>query len=164
LVTVRVSVVREVAVSAEHAWQALVDWTEQASWMPFTDVRLLPGPAEGVGTRIEAVTGLGPIKVADPMEIVEWEPPRRCVMRHDGKVLRGTGTFEVAPYGPDRSLVRWEEDLRQPVAALTWLGKPFFTWALGRFERVQLSWPRSEYGVAEESGDAEDHGGGGRRI
>jgi carbon monoxide dehydrogenase subunit G len=131
----RVAVVREVPVPAEQAWQALVDWPGQGDWMPLTRVRVLPGPPEGVGTRIEAVTGVGPIKVADPMEIVEWDAPRRCVIRHDGKVLRGTGTFEVAPYGPDRCLVRWEEDLRQPVALLTWFGKPFFTWALRRFER-----------------------------
>lgn len=160
----RVSVVREISASAEQAWQALVDWPAQGSWMPFTHVRILPGPAEGLGARIEAVTGIGPVRVADPMEIVEWEPPRRCVMRHDGKVLRGTGTFEVAPYGADRCLVRWEEDLRQPFAALTWLGKPFFSWALGRFEHVLLSRPRPEHRVTEQPGDTEDNGGDGRRI
>jgi Polyketide cyclase / dehydrase and lipid transport len=132
---VKVSAVRELPVPAARAWQALVDWPGQGGWMPFTRVRTLPGPPDGVGARIEASTGVGPLQVVDPMEIVEWDAPRRCVMRHDGRVLRGTGTFEVVPYGPGRCLVRWEEDLRQPVASLTWLAKPFFAWALRRLER-----------------------------
>jgi uncharacterized protein YndB with AHSA1/START domain len=163
----KVVAVREIAAPAEEVWEALVDWTGQGSWMPLTEVRVLAEPevGAGIGTRIEAVTGLGPLAVADPMEIVEWDPPRRCVMRHDGKVLRGTGTFEVAPYGPGRCLVRWEEDLRQPIAALTWLGKPFFSYALGRFERVLLAWSAGDgYGILPGSDDEAEGFHGGRDL
>ena len=37
------------------------------------------------------------------MTITVWEPPRRAVVRHTGKVVRGSGAFEVEDLGPDRS-------------------------------------------------------------
>ncbi|GAB3429390.1 hypothetical protein GCM10027569_74200 [Flindersiella endophytica] len=156
----KVVAVREIAAPAEEVWEALVDWKSQGSWMPLTEVRVLSEPevGAGIGTRIEAVTGVGPVAVADPMEIVEWDPPLRCVMRHDGKVLRGTGTFEVAPYGTGRCVVRWEEDLRQPLAFITWLGKPFFSFALGRFERVLLAWTAGDGYDVSPSPDGEVEG------
>jgi hypothetical protein len=31
------------------------------------------------------------------MQIVEWRPPRRCVVRHLGRIVQGEGVFEVFP-------------------------------------------------------------------
>ena len=58
------------------------------------------GDGRHLGARLRAFTGVGPLGFTDTMEIVEWEPPRRCVVRHTGKVVRGDGVFEVVPLGP----------------------------------------------------------------
>jgi carbon monoxide dehydrogenase subunit G len=141
---------REVAAPAERAWALLVAWERQDEWMPATTVRRLAGRAEGVGTRLEAVTGLGPVRIADPMQVVEWEPPGRCVVRHEGRWLRGTGTFTVEPLGPARCRVSWREDLdtgpllrRVPgvPALLARASQPFFAFALRRFAIALASQP-----------------------
>jgi hypothetical protein len=33
----------------------------------------------------------GPAGFTDTMKITEWDPPRRCVVRHTGRAVRGTG-------------------------------------------------------------------------
>lgn len=135
----RVCVSRTIPASPVQVWGRLVDWERQREWMPATTVRALPGPRQGRGTRLEAVTGIGPLRVVDPMEVVVWEPPSRCVIRHDGAVLRGTGTFAIEPLGPHHCRLTWREDLtssdRLP-AGLTrlaeWAATPFFALALRR--------------------------------
>ena len=58
------------------------------------------------------------------MEVVEWDPPRRCVVRHLGRVVRGDGVFEVVELGPARSRFLWSELLDLPLGALGRLGWP----------------------------------------
>jgi hypothetical protein len=111
--------VRSVAVdaSAEQTWEAATDWVAQGEWMPGTTVALSPGPASGhrgVGVRVVAHTGLGRLRFADPMEITLWDPPRRCEVRHDGRVVRGTGVFEVRALPGGRSEFVWSEQLTLP--------------------------------------------------
>lgn|SRR5690606_15774251 len=135
---------RRIAAPAERVWDVVTDWPRQGAWMPATTVRVLPGPRQGVGTRVEAVTAVGPLRVVDPMEVVEWRPPRRCVTRHDGAVLRGLGTFAVEPSPTGGCRVTWEEDLdpgvswptRLVAACAIALSRPFFVWALRRLDRL----------------------------
>ena len=58
------------------------------------------------------------------MEITEWDPPRRCVVTHHGRVVRGDGVFEVIPLGQDRAEFRWTERLDLPLGAVGRLGWP----------------------------------------
>ncbi len=55
--------------------------------------RPTPGPI-GVGTRGEADVRILGIGVTDPVEIVEFDPPRRFAIRHDG-VFKGGGVIEL---------------------------------------------------------------------
>ena len=48
------------------------------------------------------------------MIITEWDPPRRCVVRHTGRVVRGDGIFEVIPHG-ELTEFRWTELIDLPV-------------------------------------------------
>jgi len=102
----------EVPVPPEQAWQAVVDWPAQGQWMLGTRVRGEQGP----GARVVARTGIGPVGFTDTMVITEWEPPRRCVVAHTGRVVRGDGVFEVAPAGAGSEL-RWTERLDLPFGA-----------------------------------------------
>jgi hypothetical protein len=111
----------DVDASPEQVWAALTDWARQGEWMLATDVRPV-GPAHEVGGRIEARTGLPlpggrHVGVLDPMVITRWEPPLRADVRHTGRVVRGTGVFEVRPRGAGSTFL-WTEQLDLPLGAL----------------------------------------------
>ena len=119
---VELTVPVDVAAPADVVWERLTDWERQGEWMLGTRVRVTGGNG-GAGTTLRAVTGVGPLGFADPMEIVDWavpdgDGPRRCVVRHTGRVVRGEGVFEVVPLGSERSRVLWSELLDVPFGAL----------------------------------------------
>jgi hypothetical protein len=68
------------------------------------------------------------------MEITLWQPPRACHVKHLGRVVRGTGAFEVEPRGDRRSRFHWSEDLELPWGVLGRLGwllvRPLFVLGL----------------------------------
>ena len=101
-------------------WDALTDWELHDRWMLLT--RASGGRSEGAS--IEAWTGLGRLAVRDTMTIVVWEPPHRCVVRHTGRVVRGSGAFEVQALTPTTSRVVWSEWIDLPLGLLGRLGWP----------------------------------------
>jgi uncharacterized protein YndB with AHSA1/START domain len=112
----------------EQVWAALVDFDRQGEWIVFTDVRAV-GDARGVGGRFDAVTGvklpgLRRLGVLDTMLITVWEFPRRVDVRHTGRVVRGTGTFEIRPRAGGGSTFVWTEGLDLPLGALGRAGWP----------------------------------------
>nr|WP_221203530.1 SRPBCC family protein [Modestobacter versicolor] len=117
----------------EQVWAALVDWDRQGEWMLLTDVRAVDGDGQGVGGRLAAVTGVklprGLLRgrrlgVLDTMLITDWQFPRRVDVRHTGRVVRGTGTFEVRPRTDGGSTFVWSEGLDLPLGALGRAGWP----------------------------------------
>ena len=100
----------QVPESPERTWRAVVDWPRQGEWMLATQVQGDHGP----GARVVARTGIGPAGFTDTMVISEWDPPRRCVVEHTGRVVRGAGVFEVVPAGTG-SEFRWTERLDLPL-------------------------------------------------
>lgn len=115
----------DVAAPAEVVWQVITDWEGQGDWMLGTRVAVTSaGDGRRLGATMRAVTGVGPLRVVDTMEVVEWAPPKRCVVRHTGRVVQGDGVFEVVELGPDRSRFLWSELLDLPLGALGRLGWP----------------------------------------
>jgi hypothetical protein len=104
----------DVAAPPEVTFAAATDWPRQGEWMLGTRVWATRGDGVGVGARITAFTGARGIGFTDPMEIVEWQPPRRCVVRHLGRVVRGAGAFEVEPRPGGASRLVWSEWLLPP--------------------------------------------------
>lgn len=136
----------DVQAPPEQVWAALVDWPRQGEWMLLTDVRAVDGDGQGVGARLAARTGLPwpggrRVGVLDTMLITGWEPPRRVDVRHTGRLVRGTGTFEVRPLGETGSTFGWTEQLDLPLGRLGALGWPLVRpmlvagvrWSLKRF-------------------------------
>jgi hypothetical protein len=115
-----IEITSRVLVPAEPAdlWRLAMDWPRQGDWMLATQVR----GGQGVGATVVARTGIGPVGFTDTMVITQWHPPRRCVVRHTGRVLRGTGVFEVARCGPQSELA-WTERLQLPLPASGPLGR-----------------------------------------
>lgn len=124
----------EVPVPVETTWAAVVDWPRQSKWMLGTNVRVTSGDGACVGSELTAFTGIGPLGFTDTMRITEWSPPRRCVVRHTGRVVRGSGVFEVYPRGENASTLTWSELLELPLGAVGRIGwslvRPVFALAL----------------------------------
>lgn len=118
--TVSVRATVAVAAPADRLWTLLTTWELQSDWMPLTTVWSEDG--DQVGGRISARTGLGRIGFLDTMEITRLDPPRRCEVRHTGRIVRGFGVFLVDPADDGRSLVGWEEHLELPLGAAGRLG------------------------------------------
>lgn len=119
---------------AEVVWAAATDWTRQGEWMLGTEVHLIRGDGEGPGSWMAAFTGFGGFGVLDTMEITEWEPPLRCVVRHTGKLVSGTGGFHVVRNAVgDSTFVWWERFALPAVGSLVWpLVRPAVAWGLGK--------------------------------
>jgi hypothetical protein len=136
-----VEITSRVLVPAEPAdlWRLAMDWSRQGDWMLVTRVR----GGQGVGATVVARTGIGPVGFTDTMVITQWNPPHRCVVRHTGRVVRGTGVFEVIPRGA-LSEFAWTERLQLPWPASGPLGRRLAAgpagWVMGaslrRFRRL----------------------------
>jgi carbon monoxide dehydrogenase subunit G len=116
-----VAVTSRVAVPAapEQVWLAVVDWSGQRRWIIGTHVR----GGQGQGATVVGRTGIGPLGFTDTMVITHWEPPRRCVLHHTGRLVRGDGIFEVTPADAG-SEFSWTEQLQLPLAAAGRLAWP----------------------------------------
>jgi hypothetical protein len=90
----------------------VTDWSRQREWIWATRVH----GGQGVGAAVTGRTGLGPVGFTDTMVITEWDPPRRCVVEHTGRLIRGAGIFEVRAAGAE-SEFRWTEQLWLPLPA-----------------------------------------------
>jgi uncharacterized protein YndB with AHSA1/START domain len=126
----------------ERVWAALTDWVRQGEWMLATDVQTVDGPAQQVGGRLAARTGVPlpggrHLGVLDTMLITRWEPPHRVDVRHTGRVVRGTGVFEVRPRGTGSTFV-WREVLDLPLGALGAAGWPLVRPAMRAGVRLSL--------------------------
>jgi uncharacterized protein YndB with AHSA1/START domain len=133
----------DVAAPVERTWAAATDWDRQGEWMLGTTVRGTVQDGHGVGGGILAVTGIGRLAAVDTMEITEWSPPYACHVRHTGRVVRGTGSFEVRER-PGGSTFTWSEQLDLPLGALGRLGwrlvRPAFVAGLRHSLRSFATW------------------------
>ncbi len=120
----------------EAVWSAVTDWPRQSEWMLGTVVRSTDLDGVGVGGGLEAFTGVGRLGFLDTMVITEWDPPRRCVVLHTGKVVKGLGIFEVVALPGGRSRFVWAEELDVPLGILGKAGwpivRPGFAWGVRR--------------------------------
>jgi hypothetical protein len=117
--------------SAQVVWEQITNWASQSDWMLGTKVT---GEGNSVGGKIAAFTGIGPIGFLDTMEITRWEPPFRCDVLHTGRVVRGTGSFQVESIDPQTSNFIWIEDLNLPLGVIGLVGfkilRPFFVFGV----------------------------------
>lgn len=123
----------DVAAPAGTTWLALTDWARQGEWMLGTSVRVVEGNGRSVGSRLAAFTGVAGLGFTDTMEITTWEPPLRCTVRHLGRVVRGTGVFQVVAKGGTRCTFVWVEHLELPFGVAGRLAWPMLrpAFALG---------------------------------
>ena len=132
--TLRISI--DLPVSRSIAWSAIADWESQGSWMLQTKVWVTSEIRDGVGTSIAAFTGpfykrypkFSSIGILDTMTVTTWNPPYSCDVAHTGKIIRGTGRFELVEIDSNRVRFNWSETIECPkvvflaIAPFLWLG------------------------------------------
>jgi carbon monoxide dehydrogenase subunit G len=101
----------------ERVWAVVEQIERHTDWMADADaIRFVGEQRRGVGTTMLVDTKVGPIKLVDHMEVVEWDDGRAIGVRHAG-VVSGTGRFTIEPTGAATRFA-WQETLRFP----WWLG------------------------------------------
>jgi hypothetical protein len=134
----------DVAAPSAQTWATLVDWPSHGRWMLLTSVeRDVDGEAaDGPGARIVGVTGVGPFTFRDPMTFTQWQPPpaepARCVVHHEGVVVRGAGAFEVETIDSGHSRIIWSEWVQLPFGLLGTIGWLFAKPVSALFLRISL--------------------------
>lgn len=101
----------------ETVWASLADWESQGEWMLQTTVEVTSEIRQGVGTTIAAFTGIGKFGVMDHMVVTSWQPPRICDVLHTGKIIKGTGRFELTAIDQDTTRFDWSEEIVAPRVA-----------------------------------------------
>lgn len=107
-----------------RVWDLLVDWESQPAWMQDARSVTVTSPhRSGVGVTVEVPTDIAlGVVVLDVMEVTEWVEHRRIAVRHTGRVIKGSGAFEVAPTrlpgGGEGTIFTWTEDIDVPLGRL----------------------------------------------
>ncbi len=106
----------------EKVWAAIADWESQGDWMLQTRVWVTSDIRSGVGTSISALTG--PLVksgfkfgLLDKMVVTNWQPPYLCEVDHVGKIIKGTGKFELSDLSNREETVTnfdWSETIEAP--------------------------------------------------
>ena len=89
-----------------------------------TKVWVTSDQVEGVGTSIAAFTGplhfLYPrfkfLGFLDLMVVTHWQPPQLCDVDHVGKILKGSGTFQLSKISETSTRFDWSETIIAPKA------------------------------------------------
>lgn len=103
-------------------WDLITDWERQGDWMlEASDFVVTSEHREGVGVTAEATVTIGGITTRDKVRVVVWEPSRRLVIEHGGRVT-GRGDLHLTQLGPDRTHLFWTEQLAPPLGVLGALG------------------------------------------
>lgn len=116
----------------EKVWEALADWESQGDWMLQTTVEVTSDIREGVGTSIAAFTGVGKLGIMDHMTVTSWNPPHVCDVLHTGKIIKGTGRFELTALSTQSTRFDWSEEILAPRAV-------FLLIAPGLYAGVRIS-------------------------
>jgi carbon monoxide dehydrogenase subunit G len=115
----RLELTQPIAAPREVVWSVLTTWERQSEWMlDAKAVHVLTPERTGVGVTIRCPTNLLGVTVQDVMRVTGWEEPTYLEVTHLGRIITGTGAFELAADGPDATVVTWWEEVDPPLGAL----------------------------------------------
>jgi len=108
---IAVEVVIDAPVS--FVWADVKDIASHVDWMQDAEeIRFLGDRRQGVGTRFECETVVGPFRLTDVMEITEWQHGQSMGVHHQG-IVAGTGHFRLRASGSN-TVFAWVEKLTFP--------------------------------------------------
>ena len=119
----RLEVSTEAAAPRRVVWEVLTRWEDQPRWMrDAKSVRVTTEHRSGVGVELSCPTNLLGFTVDDRMRVTRWEQEQVLEVTHLGRIITGTGAFELTSLGPDRTRIDWWEEIDPPLGALGELG------------------------------------------
>ena len=111
-VKVRVCTTIDAPVSA--TWSSIEQVPTHVDWMADAEsIRFTTEIHQGVGTRFECKTAVGPIRLTDIMAITEWDPGKAMGVAHRG-IVTGKGRFTLREVEGGCTHFCWEEQLTLP--------------------------------------------------
>lgn len=115
----RLEVSVEAAAPRQVVWDVLTAWERQSEWMlDAKSVEVLTPEREGVGVTIRCPTNLLGVTVEDVMRVTAWSEPDLLEVTHLGRIITGSGAFDLVPLAADRTRIDWWEEVDPPLGAL----------------------------------------------
>lgn len=115
----RLEVEQEIFAPVSVVWATLTEWELQPSWMlDAIDVEVLTAERQGVGVVIRCPTRLLGFVVDDVMRVTAWEPEQTLAVEHLGRIITGSGAFDLEPLPGDSTRVVWWEEIDPPLGAV----------------------------------------------
>ncbi len=122
----------------QKVWDSLIDWEQQSNWMLQTKVWVSSEISSGIGTEIQAFTGVGRLGILDTMSVTSWQPPHTCEVVHTGAIIKGTGRFHLRELDATTTAFDWSEEVLAPRVVFFAIWPALFTGvriSLARFAR-----------------------------
>lgn len=138
----RLRVAVDIDAAAPEVWAYVADIPSHVEWMHDARAITFTSP-----TTFDCLTVVGPLRMVDRMEIVEWAEGSAIGIRHVG-LVRGTGRFTLTPLGPRRTRFEWAEELELP----WWMVPPVIALVLRWIWRRNLRTLRALAGVKGRRG------------
>jgi hypothetical protein len=107
------------AAPRQVVWDVLTDWERQSEWMlDAKAVYVLTPERTGEGVTIRCPTNLLGMTVQDVMRVTGWREPEYLEVTHLGRIITGTGAFELLDGPGETTLVRWWEEIDPPLGGV----------------------------------------------
>jgi carbon monoxide dehydrogenase subunit G len=114
----RLELEQRVAADPQTVWDVLTDWERQPEWMlDAKEVHVLTPERAGEGVTLRCPTNLMGITVQDVMRVTRYEEPRVLEVTHLGRIITGSGAFELEPDGDGGTGLTWWEEVDPPLGA-----------------------------------------------
>ncbi len=108
-----VTVSVDLPVDRETVWNDVAQLETHVDWMADAEsIEFQTEHRTGNGVVMRVLTKVGPIRTADIIRVVSWDPPHSIGVIHEGLVT-GRGEFRLDTID-DGTRFTWEEQLRLP--------------------------------------------------
>jgi len=104
-------------------WDVLTRWEEQPRWMlDAKEVHVTSAHRTGEGVELRCPTNLLGLTVQDLMRVTGWDEGRYLEVTHLGRIITGTGAFELSDLPGGGTRIGWWEEVDPPLGAVGELG------------------------------------------